>query len=278
MVGGLDLPALERAMGRDRRAERRRQRAADPEGIELNIADDGSVDYDEDVLAKFEIALASLHSGWDQDEATATKRLLSAISNPGSTSSPIRRVASSAAETPSSSTSRRCSRRRGRPVRIMEINTYPDRLDLSAEHIRLARDLGVRFSLGTDAHAADQLPYMRYGVAQARRGMVTRDELHQRPAMGHGPHLAQARQGGAHEMPSTHAEDVASEPKPPFDSPARRLSMMRSSPARPLTRPRTCSAAPCATDAQGMVTAGPIVETEAYLGRDDAGSHAATKQ
>ena len=60
---------------------------------------------------------------------------------------------------------------------IMEINSYPDRLDLSAEHVRLARESGVRFSLGTDAHAAEQFRYMRYGVAQARRGMVTRDEL-----------------------------------------------------------------------------------------------------
>jgi len=59
----------------------------------------------------------------------------------------------------------------------MEINSYPDRLDLSAVHIRFARESGVRFSLGTDAHAAEQLRYMRYGVAQARRGLVTRDEL-----------------------------------------------------------------------------------------------------
>ena len=51
-------------------------------GIELNIADDGSVDYDEDVLARFEIVLASLHSGWDQDEATATEAPAAAIANP----------------------------------------------------------------------------------------------------------------------------------------------------------------------------------------------------
>lgn len=59
----------------------------------------------------------------------------------------------------------------------MEINSYPDRLDLSAEHIRLARRFGVRFTLGTDAHAAGHFRYMPYGAMQARRGLVTPAEL-----------------------------------------------------------------------------------------------------
>jgi DNA polymerase (family X) len=176
MVGGLDLPDLKRQW-----AEIDELNAiAGPrilKGIELNIADDGSVDYDEDVLARFDIVLASLHSGWDQDEATATKRLLTAIANPW-------------VDVIAHPTGRVIGRRdaikldmdavlsaAGESGTIMEINSYPDRLDLSAEHIRLARGHGVRFSLGTDAHAAEHMRYMRYGVAQARRGMVTREEL-----------------------------------------------------------------------------------------------------
>ena len=60
---------------------------------------------------------------------------------------------------------------------IMEINAYPDRLDLSDTHIRQARRHGVRFSLGTDAHHAEQMGYMRYGVSNARRGWVTAEEM-----------------------------------------------------------------------------------------------------
>ncbi|HEY5540101.1 MAG TPA: DNA polymerase/3'-5' exonuclease PolX [Coriobacteriia bacterium] len=177
MVGGLDLAGLESQWAEIDELNSRGDGPLVLKGIELNIADDGSVDYDEEVLARFDIVLASLHSGWDQGEATATKRMLAAIANPWvdviahptgrviGRRDPIRldmeAVLSAAGETKT----------------IMEINSYPDRLDLSAEHIRLARHYGVRFSLGTDAHAAEQMRYMRYGVAQARRGLVTREEL-----------------------------------------------------------------------------------------------------
>jgi DNA polymerase (family 10) len=177
MVGGLDLGGLERQW-----AEIDEINASTPgprilKGIELNIADDGTVDYDEQLLARFDIVLASLHSGWDQDEATATNRVLTAMENPY-------------VDVISHLTGRVIGRRdpirldveavlaaAGRTGTIMEINSYPDRLDLSAEHIRLARKYGVRFSLGCDSHAAEQMRYMRFGVAQARRGMVTCAEL-----------------------------------------------------------------------------------------------------
>jgi DNA polymerase (family X) len=60
---------------------------------------------------------------------------------------------------------------------IFEVNSYPDRLDLDDTHIRMARLHGVRFSLGTDAHEAEQFRYMPYGVAMARRGWIVPGEL-----------------------------------------------------------------------------------------------------
>jgi DNA polymerase (family X) len=177
MVGGLDIESLERQWAEIDELNASGDGPRILKGIELNIADDGSVDYDADVLSRFDIVLASLHSGWDQSEAVATERLLTAIQNPWvdiiahptgrviGRRDPIRlnmeAVLSAAGETGT----------------IMEINSYPDRLDLSAEHVRLARRYGVRFSLGTDAHAAEQFAHMRYGVAQARRGLVEAKEL-----------------------------------------------------------------------------------------------------
>ena len=77
MVGGLDVARDRAPVRRDRRAQRLRRRGPRLlKGIELNIGDDGSVDYADEVLARFDIALASLHSGWDEDEATVTARLL----------------------------------------------------------------------------------------------------------------------------------------------------------------------------------------------------------
>jgi DNA polymerase (family 10) len=177
MVGGLDVATVRRQW-----AEIDELNASDEgplilKGIELNIADDGSVDYDEDILSGFDIVLASLHSGWDQSESVATERLLAAIRNPW-------------VDVIAHPTGRVIGRRD--PIRldmdailsaagecgtIMEINSYPDRLDLPAQHVRLARRYGVRFSLGTDAHAAEQFAHMRYGVAEARRGMVQPSEL-----------------------------------------------------------------------------------------------------
>jgi DNA polymerase (family 10) len=177
MVGGLDIGSLERQWAEIDELNASGDGPRILKGIELNIADDGSVDYDEDILARFEIVLASLHSGWDQDEATATNRLLTAIANPwvDVIAHPTGRVIGR--RDPIKLDMEAVLSAAGETGTIMEINSYPDRLDLSAEHIRLARLSGVRFSLGTDAHAAEHLRYMRYGVAQARRGMVTRDEL-----------------------------------------------------------------------------------------------------
>lgn len=176
MVGGLDIEAIERQFAEiDELNELPGPRIL--KGIELNIAEDGSLDYDDEVLARFDIALASLHSGWDQDAETVTRRLLAAIHHPlvDVIAHPTGRVIG-----------RRDAlrldieavlRAAGETGTIMEINSYPDRLDLCAEHIRLARTYGVRFSLGTDAHAADQMRYMPFGVSQARRGLVMANEL-----------------------------------------------------------------------------------------------------
>jgi DNA polymerase (family 10) len=59
----------------------------------------------------------------------------------------------------------------------MEINAHPDRLDLKDVHARRAKELGVKLLVNTDAHAADQLPLMRFGVATARRGWVEPDDV-----------------------------------------------------------------------------------------------------
>lgn len=177
MVGGLDEAGLRRQAAEIDELNARGDGPRVLRGIELNILDDGSVDYDEDTLATFEIALASLHSGWDQDEATATKRLLAAIENPwvDVIAHPTGRIIGR--RDPIKLDMEAILSAAGETGTIVEINSYPDRLDLTAENIRLARKYGVRFSLGTDAHAAEHFRFMRFGVAQARRGLVVAAEL-----------------------------------------------------------------------------------------------------
>ena len=59
----------------------------------------------------------------------------------------------------------------------LEINSHPARLDLPAEHIRAARDAGVKFAIDTDAHSALHLGYLPFGVGQAQRGWLTADDV-----------------------------------------------------------------------------------------------------
>jgi DNA polymerase (family 10) len=146
-------------------------------GVELNIADDGSLGFDDDFLAGFDIVLASLHSGWGRPEAEGTARMLAAIENPW-------------VDVIAHPTGRVLGRRdavafdveavleaAGRTGTVLEVDAYPDRLDLSDTHLRMARRHGVSFAVSTDAHAADQLRYMGFGVSTARRGWVVPDEV-----------------------------------------------------------------------------------------------------
>ena len=62
------------------------------------------------------------------------------------------------------------------PGTALEIDAHPDRLDLPAEHIRRARQYGVKFSIDSDAHAIGHLAHMRYGIGTAQRGWLTPDD------------------------------------------------------------------------------------------------------
>lgn len=172
MVGGLGLDALRRQWELIDELNARGNGPHLLKGIELNIDDDGGVDYDQDVLARFDIVLASLHSGWGQPRDVATRRVLRAMENPlidvvsHLTGRVLRRrdpidldieaVMAKAAETGTA----------------LELNCYPDRLDLDDTHLRMAKHAGVPITLGTDSHEVTQLGYMAYGVGQARRGWI----------------------------------------------------------------------------------------------------------
>ena len=146
-------------------------------GSELNIAADGSVDWDEDFLSGFDICVASVHSSFEQDRATMTKRFVAAAEN--------QRV---------NIIGHPLTRKIGRrpPVEVdldilyaacartgtaLEINASPDRMDLPPQLIAAARGAGVKFAIDTDAHSLVDLTNMRYGVAAARFGGLTTEDV-----------------------------------------------------------------------------------------------------
>jgi len=145
-------------------------------GIELNIAEDGSVDYGPEVLGRFDFCIASLHSGFSDPSAVVTQRLLTAMDNPyvDIIGHPTGRIIGRRDPLPLDM--ERVLVKAGETGTMMEINAYPDRLDLRDTHLRLAKKHGVRVAIGCDAHRAEHMRYMRYGVAMARRGWITAEE------------------------------------------------------------------------------------------------------
>jgi DNA polymerase (family 10) len=146
-------------------------------GTELNIDPDGGVDWDDAFLGGFDLTVASVHSHFGQSREQMTRRVIRAIEHP--------RV-----HIIGHLTTRKIGRRdpvdldleavfeaAGRTGTALEINAYPDRLDLRDEHVMWARRHGVRFAIDTDAHAVGHLDVMRFGVATAQRGWLTKADV-----------------------------------------------------------------------------------------------------
>jgi DNA polymerase (family X) len=146
-------------------------------GTELNIDPDGNVDWDGSFLAGFDLTVASVHSHFNQTKDEMTGRVLRAIENPY-------------VDIIGHLTTRQIGRRppvdldleaifeaAARTGTALEINSHPDRLDLSDEHVLWARRHGVRFAVNTDAHAVPHLEHRRFGVGVAQRGWLTKDDV-----------------------------------------------------------------------------------------------------
>jgi DNA polymerase (family 10) len=145
-------------------------------GTESDILSDGSLDYPDDVLAGFDLVVASVHVGFNMTEVEATERVVRAVRNP------YTRILGHP-------TGRLLLRREGYPLDheavldacaehgvAVELNANPYRLDLDWRWIRAATRRGILISINPDAHAIDQLAYTRWGVAVARKGGLTSEQ------------------------------------------------------------------------------------------------------
>ncbi len=143
-------------------------------GIEVNIRIDGSLSLPDEVLAKRDWVMASLHAAFDR---SGTERVLAAMDNPhvdciGHLTArkinirppadvDVERVIAKAVETGT----------------FLEINSQPNRLDLRDTHARLAGEAGVKIAVNTDAHQVSALEHIEMGVAQARRAWLTKEQV-----------------------------------------------------------------------------------------------------
>jgi DNA polymerase (family X) len=142
-------------------------------GIECDIRADGSMDLADDCLAQLDIVIASIHSGFNQDGAAMTDRLLRAIACPwvDVLGHPTGRIILK--REPHKADMTRVIAAAAQAGVAMEINGQIDRLDLDDAHARQARDAGVRLVVSTDAHSATALGGLRWAVTVARRAWLT---------------------------------------------------------------------------------------------------------
>lgn len=142
-------------------------------GIESDILPDGSLDYDNEILAKFDFIVASVHSVLKMTEQKATERLITAISNPYTTilGHPTGRLLLARAGYPidHKAVIDACAANNV----VIELNAHPYRLDLDWRWIRYAVEKGVMISINPDAHHISGIQDMYFGVCAARKGMLT---------------------------------------------------------------------------------------------------------
>ncbi len=146
-------------------------------GTECDIKADGAMDYRNSVLKKFDVVYGGIHTSFKMDRPTATKRIVKAMEN-----NYVHAVAHP--------TCRMIGRREPfdldmeeimdvakKTDTFLEINAFPDRLDLKDIHVKLAKERGVKVILGSDAHFIANLPFMRFGIATARRGWLEKKDI-----------------------------------------------------------------------------------------------------
>jgi DNA polymerase (family X) len=141
-------------------------------GSELSIAPDGSLDWDDEFLDGFDLLVASIHSAFSMSREQMTARLIKAIEHPAVNiigHPTARSIGHRAAVDFDPEEVFRAAARAGT---ALEINSFPDRLDLNDQLARLAAEQGVVFAISSDAHAIGHLDQLCYGVGTAQRAWI----------------------------------------------------------------------------------------------------------
>jgi DNA polymerase (family X) len=146
-------------------------------GSEVDILRDGTLDYEDDVLATLDFVVASVHTSFGVGEEAMTERIVRAINNPyvRTIGHPTGRILNR--REPYEVDVSRLIREAAATNTALELNAYVDRLDLSVPYVREAVGAGVRITIDTDAHDERALGYMQYGVSQARRAWVEKGSV-----------------------------------------------------------------------------------------------------
>jgi DNA polymerase (family 10) len=171
---GLSEEALREEMDEIDGLNRRLEGMRVLKGSEVDILSDGTLDFSDELLGQLDVVVAAVHTGFKKN---VTERFIAAIENPH-------------VDVIAHPTGRLISKRRGYEVdlgkvmeaakehdKVLELNAYYDRLDLSELQLRRAKEMGIRISIDTDAHSVGDMRWMRFGVGMARRGWLEKGDV-----------------------------------------------------------------------------------------------------
>ncbi len=146
-------------------------------GAEVDIKPSGEMDYSDEVLAQFDFIISSVHSNFKMPKDKMTARIIKAVQNPyvKALGHPTGRLIGRREpyEVDLEAVLKACHKSNT----AVEINSFPDRLDLNDVWCKRAKELGVKIIINTDSHQTDQLDLIRYGIMTARRGWLTKKEV-----------------------------------------------------------------------------------------------------
>ena len=146
-------------------------------GTEVDIKANGRLDYADDLLARCDVVVASVHMGQQQTERAITGRLISAMENENVDiiGHPTGRIIDQ--REPYDLDMQVVLQAAARTNTALEINSHPSRLDLSDVNAKAAKEMGIKMSINSDAHDAEQLLNMKYGVNVARRAWLEKKDV-----------------------------------------------------------------------------------------------------
>jgi len=147
------------------------------QGCEANILNDGSIDIKDEALKKLDFVIAGIHSNFKMEKEKMTERIIQAMKNPSVDiiAHPTGRILKRRDEYECDFN--KILRTAKETGTVLEINSFPERLDLNDQNIRKAKEVGVKMVINTDSHHKDQLRLIEFGIAQARRGWAEKDDI-----------------------------------------------------------------------------------------------------
>jgi DNA polymerase (family 10) len=175
VANGLDEKRLLEQLDEIERIKKKYPKIKILKGAEVDILEDGSLDFSDEVLGRLDVVVGAIHYKFNLDKKTQTKRILKALTKINILAHPLNRL---------------INKREGIEAEwdevfkvakelnvAMEINSQPDRLDLNDILSKRAKEIGCKFAINSDAHNTKMLEFIRYGINQARRGWIEKEDV-----------------------------------------------------------------------------------------------------